>query len=383
MRKQLSGVVRYRLALSAVAAFVSLSAATGQAQEPAAPAQPSAPGPRLTVEPAEVNLGQVYWGDTVRGQVMLRNTGTEPLQIARIESTCGCTAATLRDQDKLIAPGASVPLGVSMHPKNEQTPLVKYLKVYSNDSSHPMTQIKVSSDVLVGVAVDPSFVLFKDLDVGETRSMTVTVSSRDGEEITIQDVTFSHGIYKAEFDRTARGTQHQITVTTGPIEDTRYPASKMTVRTTHSKTPEMSVNANSMLRPAVTRSANMLNFGEVSPGAPAVASMELTDSRTGEAVKSVRAQLPKYPDIRIEARADETNPKLWRFTAHVPEAHAGQKISTPIRLDTNVRRSEPVMMMCALIVKGGSSASTPAARAPAASSTSAPAAAPTSSSSAE
>lgn len=62
----------------------------------------------IVVEPAVLNIGYVSLGATATGEVMIRNTGDEPIRILTSTPSCQCTSVDLRNV--VIPPGESVPL---------------------------------------------------------------------------------------------------------------------------------------------------------------------------------------------------------------------------------------------------------------------------------
>ena len=74
------------------------------------------PQPRIEIHPLVLRLGQVYAGDKAKGEVTIRNVGDAPLVIRKIDKSCGCTAALLREEDKVVDPGKEVKAQVTLQP---------------------------------------------------------------------------------------------------------------------------------------------------------------------------------------------------------------------------------------------------------------------------
>ncbi len=342
------------LALSLVALALPLAAPTAAQLVPsdAAPAppevgRPAGPveGPFLVVEPSVLELGEVYWGKSVSATLRLTNVGNAALDIG-ITSTCGCTTAPLAPGDGRIAPGATLELPVTMTPKGPRpSDLVKSLEITTNEPSRPLVQVPVACTVLVGVSAEPAFVLFRDLDLGDTESMTMLLESGDGTPFAIQDVRFTSDLYAAEYSAGVEGVIHEVTVTTGPITARVNPSSKIVVTTTHPRAPQLSLNCNSMVAPVVSTSAQSLFFGVVEPGASSERPMKLWQRKSETPLERVSVTVVKHPDLAIEARRDEQDPLLWHFTLHVPAERAGQILSTAIRIENELGADAALVMM--------------------------------------
>jgi len=133
--------------------------------------------PRIEVEPASLDFGVLQQHETRDAVVMIRNTGTSPLQIREIESTCGCTVPELAVTT--IAPGEGVPMDVHFNSKTFQGKQVKYIHIYSNDPQRGSLDFLVQADIKVPLMMEPGKALidFPTLKVGETRTVTYTFST--------------------------------------------------------------------------------------------------------------------------------------------------------------------------------------------------------------
>lgn len=104
--------------------------------------------PKIIVTPESWDFGQVKKPSVVEHQFTVRNAGGEMLKISRISTSCGCTTASLDEQE--IAPAKSAVLtvrydsGAMAHEKGEIERVV-YLK--SNDPEKPQTEIIVTAQV--------------------------------------------------------------------------------------------------------------------------------------------------------------------------------------------------------------------------------------------
>ncbi|WP_319805315.1 DUF1573 domain-containing protein [Hymenobacter latericus] len=78
----------------ALALSLSLAGFAAQAQTPAAPAQAAtakANGPAISFTEMKYDFGKIKQGDVVEHTFKFKNTGTAPLVISNIGTSCGCT----------------------------------------------------------------------------------------------------------------------------------------------------------------------------------------------------------------------------------------------------------------------------------------------------
>src|SRR5579885_278720 len=93
MKRQITTAILTLAALVALAAIPATLFAQGAAGKPKA----------VAVEPI-ADVGSVAKGDSVSHDFVIKNEGTAPLELTRVEPACGCTVAKF---DKTIAPGQS------------------------------------------------------------------------------------------------------------------------------------------------------------------------------------------------------------------------------------------------------------------------------------
>lgn len=109
-------------------------------------------GPSIKVTPSSYDLGRVKYGDVAQKTFTIENSGKEPLEILRVSTSCGCTKASVAEEDKIIAPGKSVSMSVTFDPAVHQddhdlgnVTRIVYLK--SNDTTNPELEVELQANV--------------------------------------------------------------------------------------------------------------------------------------------------------------------------------------------------------------------------------------------
>jgi len=64
----------------------------------------------LVIQPSNMDMGEVVEGKKAETTLFLRNTGSLPVHVSKVETSCGCTAASLESRE--LAPGAFTPLHI-------------------------------------------------------------------------------------------------------------------------------------------------------------------------------------------------------------------------------------------------------------------------------
>ncbi len=112
--------------------------------------QASSSGPIAKFDRLEHDFGQIpKLGGPVETVFQLTNTGSKPLQIDRITTSCGCTSADL--EKMTIRPGETVPLVVKFDPnfhKEPQGRLERVVTLFTNIPDQPEIEVKIYAEII-------------------------------------------------------------------------------------------------------------------------------------------------------------------------------------------------------------------------------------------
>jgi hypothetical protein len=103
-------------------------------------------GPRIEIEPSDHDFGGVKPNQELLHVFTVSNVGTEPLEIRRISTSCGCTAAIAKT--RVLNPGQSTTLEVTLETRKYKGVIEKSVSVASNDPARVHT-IRVKAFVEV------------------------------------------------------------------------------------------------------------------------------------------------------------------------------------------------------------------------------------------
>lgn len=129
--------------------------------------------PILELDPPVYHFGVRQETDTVRKQFSLRNAGDEALEISKVQSSCGCTVATL--DEKTIAPGDTVALQVTFALRDRSGKQRKTIILTTNDPSNPTATLALEGMVEGRPQFDPKAVVFGRIDGKKVSQMAVSV----------------------------------------------------------------------------------------------------------------------------------------------------------------------------------------------------------------
>jgi hypothetical protein len=105
----------------------------------------SATGPAITFLESSFDFGDIYQGDKVTHIFKFENTGTEPLILSNVSTTCGCTAPNWpRDP---IAPGKTGELTVTFNSAGKLGLQNKVITIFSN-AVNSQERVKIITNIL-------------------------------------------------------------------------------------------------------------------------------------------------------------------------------------------------------------------------------------------
>jgi hypothetical protein len=145
---------RNRTAVGAAGAFLFASvllAGLVRSDGPSKPAPmgappPSASGPRIAVDPPSFDFGRTLPQKAVTREFNVRNFGDQDLVIERVSTSCGCTVADAL-AGKVVKPGGTQPLRVTLTTPSSPGATTKSVVVRSNDPARPLLEIKLKATV--------------------------------------------------------------------------------------------------------------------------------------------------------------------------------------------------------------------------------------------
>lgn len=143
-----------------------------------ASASRSAEGPKIQVQDAEYDLGQVRVGQSAGHIFTIANVGTAPLEILKVESSCSCTTALL--SDPTILPGKTLQLKVEVKPPKAEDYFEQFIRLRTNDPTQPIFELKVKAVAYLPIQSMPGRLYFGKIPFGTpaTRKVELEYSSK-------------------------------------------------------------------------------------------------------------------------------------------------------------------------------------------------------------
>lgn len=102
-------------------------------------------GPQITFQESEYKFGDLQQGEKVEHVFAFKNTGTAPLLLSDVQTTCGCTASEWPREP--IAPGKSAQIKVTFNSTGKMGVQNKVVTIVSN-AVNSMETVKMVGNVV-------------------------------------------------------------------------------------------------------------------------------------------------------------------------------------------------------------------------------------------
>ena len=128
------------------------------------------------------DFGEINRGKKVERSVVIKNVGNQPLELGRIDVSCGCTGTVA--STTTIAPGKTGEVLITFNSANFSGKIHKSVTINSNAPDSPAI-IEFEGDVVQEIVVNPQQFWFRDAEVGRVSVASVTLTNNSKTPVTI------------------------------------------------------------------------------------------------------------------------------------------------------------------------------------------------------
>ena len=162
----------------------------------------------LKFEKSELDLHPAAGDATAVAHFKYENTGTKPIHIANVQTSCGCTVATLKTND--VAPGDKGEITATLNIGNRTGMQTKAITVSTDDPAHPQTVLTLRANIPALLEVQPIFVFWKQDE--EMKPKFITVKAPKDSPVTKVTVTSSDPEIVAKVEKGDKPREWKINV---------------------------------------------------------------------------------------------------------------------------------------------------------------------------
>jgi hypothetical protein len=151
------------------------------------------------VTPEKIEFGRLPEGRTVEGDIRFTNTGSTPVQIQRVQASCGCT--TTKIEKMTVGSGDTASIHYAVRTQGFRGIVRKTITVFFTDPREKELEFVIQGTLYSDLEVTPSFIDFQGVAIDANSSVTqkVTVLNQTQKPIRL----------------TARATSDLLTVSPG------------------------------------------------------------------------------------------------------------------------------------------------------------------------
>lgn len=148
-------------------------------------AAPALAQPRIQLSETKWDFGTIWHGDKPTRTLIITNTGSAPLQLTRVQASCGCTA--MQPAKMLLQPGEATEVVASYDSHGKQGPQTSSVTIFSNDPANPEVKFDIKGEVKRAVTTEPmGGLVIRALDPSKTLEGKVTLTNHEAEPFKIE-----------------------------------------------------------------------------------------------------------------------------------------------------------------------------------------------------
>lgn len=284
----------------------------------------------------------------LRHAFVLTNTSQHSVQITKVNSTCGCIAAGLKDT--VMAPGSSLEVPIRANWASKAGSTEQRVLLETSSRITPQMVLTVKGDVQVPVALSPGTINFGLLKEGESATRLVKVGSGTATQpVMITQVSSSNpsvSVVRAD----ERGDRHEGVALPGPVGEfavcVRAPmtgeplhrSESVTFQTDHPDVPSLTLSVTFQTDPLIEAWPQSLVF--------------TANSRKQYDPRVVKVKTPVLHEV-LAAEIEWNGPGPNPFRARGLAANAGDEDNLLFEITFARAEANPSVCRARLVLKGG------------------------------
>ena len=216
------------------------------------PARAAELGPRITFSGQEYDFGKVFAGTIVAHAFVVSNAGDQRLVISNVEPECRCTVIGNWDQARELAPGAVVEIPVRFDSSAFEGEVSKTVAVTSNDKLSRSATLTLRGIVQKLIAITPPFVSIAfPPEASSNATGIVRLLNQTDHDVSLGAPSSSSGSFQAKLRTIKKGREFELAVTAIPPFPTGDTAGTISMQTSLTNLPLLTVTAVAMVQPVL------------------------------------------------------------------------------------------------------------------------------------
>jgi len=295
-------------------------------------------GPKIQFATTVWDFGREKAGALLKYTYIFTNRGDQVLEVKSVQPSCGCIPAG--EWSKLVEPGKTGTIPIQFKGTNFNGPVSKTVMVTCTDPITPTVTLQIKGTVWMPVEVKPSFVLLRVTADSQRASAVVRVINNQEEPLTLSPPESDNRAFAATIKTNQPNGELRLVIKTVPPLLPGRVQGKITVKTSSTNAPVLTVTAFTFVPPIITVTPSQLSL----PPGPLAAATSLSvmirnDSTNALALSDATINAK---DVGVDLQAVKPG-RLFRATLTFPQ---GFKVPQGQQIEFTLKSSHP---LCPLV----------------------------------
>lgn len=300
---------------------------------PAVPSATPVPGdgPRIRFATPNHDFGRVMGGQTVHHTFVFTNTGTQVLEVTGVRTTCGCTTAG--EWSRRVEPGQTGNIPIQLNVGSYSGTVAKSVTVTCNDPTQPNVPLQMQATVWKPIEVTPQFAVLNVTAEAPTNSTVVRIVNNTEEPLAVFSPESSNPVFGLDLRTLREGKEYELVVRTVPPLPGGNVAGRITLKTSSTNLPVISVSAWANVQQAVVTMPAQLTLSAAPLARTTPLSVSIRNNGTNAMVLTDPTINAKGVDLQLkEIQAGRYFMLLATFPAGF-EIAPGEQIQISVKSD--------------------------------------------------
>jgi hypothetical protein len=287
-------------------------------------------GPRIRFAEPIHDFGRVEYGKVLTNFFVFTNTGDQPLELQDVVSSCGCVAA--RNWDRRAEPGKPGAIPVIFTASGIGDNVTKPIRIVCNDPTQSNLVLYVKAAIFKPIDAVPAIAVFNfgpDFQTNETR--LIRLVSNLEEPVTLSEPVCTNRSFRSELKAVKEGKEYELAVTVFPPLGPGSTYAPVTLKTSTSKMPLVTVTAYAIVQPALAVSPPRI----ILPPAPLAEPSPVTVTIQSRSTNALALSEPSLNAPGAQVQLREVRPgRLFELVLTFPagfKAQIGESIEARVK----------------------------------------------------
>lgn len=290
-------------------------------------------GPKIQFATPVHDFGQIKGGEIVKYTYVFTNTGGATLEVSNVHASCGCTTAG--EWTRQVQPGQTGSIPIQFDSGNFSGQVGKSITVTCNDPSQPTVTLEIKGKIWKTIEVTPQFATLNLTSEAPSNATTVRIVNNEEAPLKLDAPQSSNPAFAVELTTNQPGKEFQLIVKTVPPLPTGNVQGQVTVKTSSTNLPVISVTAWANVQQTVMVMPAQITL----PPAPLASAMTNTVTIRNNGTNTLALSEAVVNAKGVDVQVTEVQPgRYFTLAASFP---AGFEVAPGQKVEMSVKTSHP------------------------------------------